>query len=183
MSDADGLTTEEFSTAIGMLRDLVPDDILDKVQPTSPTAVYTTMVTLWMMVLQRLGGGKTLNAVVKEVLAHSREMLPDNKRLREGTLSETSGAYANARTRLKMETVKFFADRVCDSLIGQSPPWFDGRLAFLLDGTTMTLEPTPALKRAFPPATNQHGESVWPVALLLVAHEIQSATGNRRDVR
>jgi len=175
MSDADGLTTEEFSTAIGMLRDLVPDDILDKVQPTSPTAVYTTMVTLWMMVLQRLGGGKTLNAVVKEVLAHSREMLPDNKRLREGTLSETSGAYANARTRLKMETVKFFADRVCDSLIGQSSPWFDGRLAFLLDGTTMTLEPTPALKRAFPPATNQHGESVWPVALLLVAHEIQSS--------
>ena len=64
---------------------------------------------------------------------------------------------------------------MCDSLIAASPAWFDGRRGFTLDGTTITLEPTPALKAAFPPATNQHGESVWPVALLLVAHEVQSS--------
>jgi hypothetical protein len=45
---------------------------------------------------------------------------------------------------------------------------------FIIDGTTFTLEPTPQLKRAFPPATNQHGESVWPVAMLMVANEMQS---------
>jgi hypothetical protein len=74
-----------------------------------------------------------------------------------------------------METVEFFANRVCDSLIATLPPWFDGRRTFLLDGTTITLTPTRELKQAFPPATNQHGESVWPVALLLVAHELQSS--------
>ena len=31
------------------------------------------------------------------------------------------------------------------------------------------------LKAAFPPATNQHGESVWPVMLMLVAHELVSS--------
>ena len=133
------------------------------------------MVTLWIMTLGRLGGGKTLHAVVKDVLSHNRELLPDNKRLREGTLSETSGAYAEARTRLNMKTVEFFANRVCDSLIDASEPWFEGRRAFLLDGTTITLPPTEELRRAFPPATNQHGESVWPVALLLMAHELQSS--------
>jgi hypothetical protein len=83
------------------------------------------MVTLWMMILQRLGGGQSLTATVKEVLAHNRALLPDNKRLREDTLSETSGAYANARTRLKPETVEFFANRVCNSLINSSLPWFE----------------------------------------------------------
>jgi hypothetical protein len=45
---------------------------------------------------------------------------------------------------------------------------------FILDGTTFTLPPTPALKKAFPPATNQHGESVWPVAMLMVASELST---------
>jgi hypothetical protein len=175
MSDQDVLNSEEFTSAVEMLRSLLPDEELDRFQPAGPATVYTTMVTLWMMTLQRLGGGQTLNATVKDVLSNSRELLPDNKRLREGTLSESSGAYSQARTRLRMETVEFFADRVCDSLIALSPLWFDGRRAFLLDGTTITLPPTPELKRAFPPATNQHGESVWPVALLLVAHELQSS--------
>ena len=37
-----------------------------------------------------------------------------------------------------------------------------------------TLSPTSELRKAFPPATNQLGETVWPVLLLLVAHELQS---------
>jgi hypothetical protein len=43
-----------------------------------------------------------------------------------------------------------------------------------LDGTTFTLSPTDELTRVFPPATNQHGVTVWPVLMLLVAHELQS---------
>lgn len=175
MSDENPLSEPEFAAAVELLRRLLPEEELNRLQPCGPATVYTTMLTLWMMTLQRLGGGKTLQAIVKDVLSHSRELLPDNKRLREETLSETSGAYSTARTRLKLETVEFFAKRVCDSLIAASPPWFDGRRGFTLDGTTVTLAPTPELKAAFPPATNQHGESVWPVALLLVAHDVQSS--------
>ena len=175
MSDQTVLSTEEFTSAVETLRQLIPDEELDQWQPSGPATIYTTMVTIWMLILQRLGAGKSLTATVKDVLSNNRALLPDNKRLREDTLSETSGAYANARKRLHLETVEFFADRVSDSLIDASPPLFDGRRAFILDGTTITLEPTPELQAAFPPATNQHGESVWPVALLLVAHELQSS--------
>ena len=38
----------------------------------------------------------------------------------------------------------------------------------------MTLSPTSELREAFPPAINQYGETVWPVMLMLVAHELQS---------
>ena len=49
-----------------------------------------------------------------------------------------------------------------------------GRRAFILDGTTIPLAPTKALQAAFPPASNQHGTGVWPIAHWLVAHELES---------
>lgn len=169
------LSENDFSSAVEMLQQLLSDEELNLLQPSSPATVYTTTVTLWMLILQRLGGGKSLEAVVKDVLAYSRDLLPkNNKRIQEGTLSEKSGAYSEARKRLDLETVEFFANRVCDSFIESSPPWFEGRRAFIIDGTTITLAPTEELREAFPPATNQHGETVWPVAMLMVAHELQS---------
>src|SRR6056297_907921 len=67
-----------------------------------------------------------------------------------------------------------FHVKVCDHLGRAAQRVFDGRRVFIIDGTTVTLAPTPALSKAFPPATNQYGESVWPVAMLMVASELQS---------
>lgn len=169
------LSEEELSSAVELLQRLIPeDDFRAYALAVSPATVYTTLVTLWMLTLQRLGGGQSMAAVVKEVLSRNRDLLPDNKRVREGTLSEKSGAYSQARQRLPLETVRAFAERVSRSLIAQSPPWFGDRRAFILDGTTVALSPTSPLAEAYPPATNQHGETVWPVMMLLLAHELQS---------
>ncbi|MEX0865966.1 MAG: IS4 family transposase [Pirellulales bacterium] len=175
LKDVSTLSDQEFTSAVELLRELVPADEPHVWLPSeAPMTVYTTLVTLWMLVLQRLGGGRSMEAIVKEVLSYSGDLLPDNKRIREGRLSESSSAYSQARKRLSIETVEFFTQHVCDSLIESSPSWFDGRRAFIIDGTTITLAPTEELRKAFPPATNQHGETVWPVAMLLVAHELQS---------
>lgn len=169
------VTDAELTSAVELLRKLIPeDDFLAYSLDVSPATVYTTLVTLWMVTLQRLGGGSSLNAVVKEVLTHNRALLPDNKRVREGTLSFRSGAYSRARQRLPIETVQSFAEAVSQSLIDLSPYWLKGRRAYLIDGTTMTLAPTSSLIEAYPPATNQHGETVWPVMMLMVAHELES---------
>jgi len=174
IKDDSTLKEEELHAAIDMLRKMLPENEINQWQQSGPNTVYTTLVTLWMLILQRLGCGKTLEDVVKDVLSNNRNLLPQNKRVREGTLSLSSAAYSNARQRLELETVERFADRVSHSLIESSPPLFDGRRAFIIDGTTITLPPTPQLQEEFPPATNQHGESVWPVAMLMVAHELQS---------
>ena len=160
--------------AIDLLRQLVPEEDISRWQRAAPNTVYTTLVTLWMLTLQRLGHGKSLEAVVKDVLSRNRELLPQNKRVQEGTLSCSSAAYSGARQRLPLATVEYFANRVSNSLIAASSPIFENRRMFIIDGTTITLAPTPELQAAFPPATNQHGETVWPVALLMVAHELQS---------
>jgi hypothetical protein len=63
-----------------------------------------------------------------DVLAHSRDLLPNNRRLREGALS-----------RLR------FVDRCFAIMVRWPPGVYPGR--------------------------HQHGDTVWPAALLLVAHE------------
>ena len=168
------LTETELHSAFELLRKLTPEHELFQFAPLGPAAVYTTLVTLWMLTLQRLGGGLSLAAAVKTVLESGQNLLPDNKRVREGTLSKNSGAYSEARRRLPLQAAELFASRICQSLIERSPSWFGEQRAYLLDGTTFTLSPTSEISKAFPPATNQHGVTVWPILLMLVAHELQS---------
>lgn len=168
------LSEEELSSAYELLRQLTPEHELLQLAPLGPTAVYTTLVTLWMLTMQRLNGGSSLAAVIKVVQTYSKNLLPNNKRVRDGTLSKSSGAYSEARKRLPIKAAELFANSVCDSLVERSPSWFGDQRAYIIDGTTMTLSPTSALTEAFPPSTNQHGATVWPILMLLVAHELQS---------
>lgn len=170
--------SDEIASALNLLNTLIgtckQGGLLDPDQRETSKMVYTHGVTLWMLTLQRLGGGKSLSEVVSEALAHGEQLFPDNKRVREKTLSENSAAYAQARKRLPLEMIHEFSNRVCNYLGQISEPLIDSRRVFLLDGTTITLAPTKALREAYPPAPNQHGDSVWPVAQLLVANELQS---------
>ena len=59
------LESLEVRSAIRSLRDVIPSEELNALEPTGPGAVYTTLATVWMMILQRLGGGLSLQAVVK----------------------------------------------------------------------------------------------------------------------
>ncbi len=94
------LSDQEFTSAVELLRRIIPEDDFpgDSLDDSAAT-VYTTLVTLWMLTLQRLGGGKSMACVIKDVLTYHRDLLPDNKRVREGTLSEGSGAYSQTRKR------------------------------------------------------------------------------------
>jgi len=170
--------SEEFCFAFKLLKSLMvmPEegDLFDVDERPSTRMVYTNGIVLWLLILQRLGGGKTLEETISHLLAHDYDLLPDNRRVREGTISENTAAYAQARKRLPLEFIFEVSEQICDRLGQMSPAIIDGRRVFILDGTTITLPPTKALQKAFPPAPNQYGVSVWPVALLMVANEMQS---------
>lgn len=171
------ISRAELAGAIRSLTDFFRDGEIDQLQPTGPAAVYTSSVTLWMLVLQRLASGSTLNEVVKDFIANRPEFCPENRRLDEGTLSESSGAYAGARKRIDLATIRYLYNRVLVSVADKPAPFqFRPRQTFLLDGTTITLAPTDQLRKKYPPATNQHGETVWPIMLLLVAHDMHNGT-------
>ena len=164
----------EFDQSFQLLSELVDLSEADEFHPMRANAVYTSSVILWMLVHQRLKPDASLEAAVKHLLETRPTYLPENKRLSQGTLSIATGGYSNARKRLPLEVVQWFANEVSRSIISTSHPLLDGRTIFLIDGTTMALAPEKELQTAFPPASNQHGAGVWPIALLTVIHELGS---------
>lgn len=176
------ISDAEFTSAVELLQRIIPTDEIEAFSLRhSPPTVYTTLATLWMLTLQRLGGGKSLEAIVKETLTHNRDIFPDNKRVREGTLSNNSSAYSVARHRLPIEVVEHFADSVAQTIIDSCPDIVNDRQAFIIDGTTFKLAPTSNLREVYPPSTNQHGKTVWPILMLTVAHELRSGAALRPE--
>ena len=70
--------------------------------------VYTNSVTLWMLILQRLGKGQSLSEIVTQVIDNARDLLPNNNRVRDDTLADDTSAYAKARKRLPMKVIEDF---------------------------------------------------------------------------
>ncbi len=164
----------QFDRAFERLTELVDLRQADELHPVRGNAVYTSSVVLWMLVYQRMNPDTSLEAAVKKLIASRPVLLRDNKRISEGTLSTNTSTYSQARSRLPRHVAEWFAGQVSQSLIGATSPSLGQRRVFLIDGTTITLAPEEELQQAFPPASNQYGEGVWPVALLVVAHELAS---------
>lgn len=164
----------EFDQAFELLTRFVDFSNVDQKHPRRENAVYTTSVVLWMLIYQRMKPDSSLSQTVKHLLETRPDFLPDNKRIREGTLSKNSSGYSKARKRMPLDAIRSFAEFVSHSLIDQTSATFQNRRVFLLDGTTFKLAPEPELQRVFPPASNQYGEGVWPIAHLVVAHEMGS---------
>ena len=131
---------------------------------------------VWLLVYQRLHANASLAEAVADAIG------PDGGIVSGRQLSANTGAYSRARGRLRPDVAGQVADRVFEALRAATPPALAGRRAFVLDGTTLTLAPTPELRTAYPPATNQHGPGTWPVALAVVAHELASGCAVRPEL-
>ncbi|MDG2388657.1 MAG: IS4 family transposase [Planctomycetaceae bacterium] len=161
-----------FDEVFSTLPELINFPEFDGLYPAADNAVYTTSVVLWMLTYQRLSPDSTLEAAVKRLAQDNPVLLPKNKRVSDATLSKNTSGYSRARSRLPEDATTQFVARVSQSIIEASPPSHHGRRLFLIDSTTITLAPEEELQERYPPATNQYGEGVWPVAQLVVAHEI-----------
>lgn len=164
----------EFDKAFGLLEQLVDLAQIDELCPLRDNAVYLNSVVLWMLVSQRMNPDSSLEAAVKLLIDSRPTLLPENQRITSKKLSTNTGAYSRARDRLPLDAADWLAREVGQSLINASPPTFEGRRVYLIDGTTLTLAPEAELQKQFPPASNQYGDGVWPVALVVVAHELAS---------
>jgi len=70
-------------------------------------------------------------------------------------------------------------DRAFQQLIQQAELAPDRRPAFFFDGTTVRMPHGEELVEAYPPTTNQHGVSHWPLLRLLVAHDLYTGLALR----
>jgi len=145
--------------------------------------VYTAAVVVALMIMQRLVQGKgTLSGAVQQLLSGALgELLPGHKRVQEDTVSSNTGAYSRARQRLPPAVAEGVSDRVAEYLLADRKEALPGlgRQAFLLDGSSINLAHTEEILAVYPAASNQYGDSHWPVMRVAVAHDLVSGIAMR----
>ena len=137
------------------------------------SCIFTLPLTIWLMVLQRLSEKGTLTTAVTELLhGNGRALLEPCKQVREDRISAGTGAYSQARQRVPVEAVRRVAEQTFEQLHRISPRDSLRDRLFLLDGSSIRLAHTPALRKAYPEAENQHGKSHWPIMRVAVMHHV-----------
>lgn len=139
--------------------------------------IYSCAVVLWLMIWQRLQGCGTMSHAVRGLRQGvGAGLLVPCKRVREGRISLTSGAYCQGVQKMS----KLVAQQVTEELVrrlseelGDPWPGLPGPV-YVVDGSTLQLPYTHKLAEAYRPAPNQHGESHWPILRLLVLHDLNS---------
>jgi hypothetical protein len=143
--------------------------------------IYSLAVVVWLMMWQHLDGRGSLAAAVQQVVQGALgDLAPRDKRVVEQRVSSNTGALSRARKRLPMLVVEAVCDEIFAKLMQSAED--GGRLRsrlFLVDGSTVRLTHTPALKESYPPASNQHGEAHWPMIRVLAAHHLGSGLAVR----
>lgn len=170
---------QELQGAFELLSRHVDFRQLDEDAPLRANAVYTNGLAIWLMVLQRITPRGTLESTVKHLVERGSSLLPPNKRVQEGSLSLQTGGFSRARKRVPLDRVRVLFDQVAESILGSgdSRP----RRWFLIDGSTLALQPTPELRAQYPPARNQFGPGVWPIANLVVVHDLETGCALRPE--
>jgi hypothetical protein len=155
--------------------------------------VYNDAVVIWLMIQQRLSANASLEAAVLELgRGLPGEFWPQPcKRLREQKqqtrkLSGNTGSYNQARQELPLSIAEHCGDRVFVQLmeqLGRDAAPESGaasrRAAFFVDGSSMRMPHSEALSALYPPGSNQHGESHWPLLRIVVAHDLYTGLAMR----
>jgi hypothetical protein len=146
---------------------------------------------MWLMTSLRLHSLGTLETAVLELLGGLPESFwpdpckrPEMWRQDPGRkLSSHTGAYNKARQELSLKLVEECSDQVFQQLSEHTLGCLPGvnRQAFFFDGTTVRAAHTEALRQAYPPTSNQHGESHWPILRMLVAHDAGTGLAPRPE--
>jgi IS4 transposase len=144
--------------------------------------IYTARLVIWMRLIQRLQPRGTLaSSVAQLVEGRFDPLLSQCKRVREKKIGLSTGGYCQARQHLPKLLVSRTMDELLERLrsrLLESEPEFPQRV-YLLDGSSLQLEHEPELVRAYPPASNQHGKSHWPVMRIVVLHDLQTGLAER----
>ena len=144
--------------------------------------IYTPRLVFWMMMMQRLQPRGTLASSVAQ-LAEGRfdPLLSQCKRVQEKRIGLSTGGYCQARQHLPKLLVSRSMDELLERLrnrLLEGEPKLPQRV-YLLDGSSLQLEHEPELVQAYPPASNQHGKSHWPVMRIVVLHDLETGLAER----
>ena len=172
VSDMDSLCED----ALGLYERCISTGVIEYLQKEAHwkvrRSIYTAQVVIWLMILQWLHRRGTLATNVEALLAGAADrLLSGCERAQQKRISRRTGGYSHARQRLP----RLLCRQVFSELVIRLRQILNSegtRQAYLLDGSSLELEASPSLRKAYPPAENQYGKTHWPVLRIVVLHEL-----------
>ena len=176
----------DSSALFSLYRQLAPAELFRLLQLQMGLKVrggiYNSRLVMWMMMIQRLQPRGTLaSSVTQLVEGRFDPLLSQCKRVQEKRIGVSTGGYCQARQHLPKLLVSLSMDELIERLRGrllESGPELAQRV-YLLDGSSLQLEHELEFLQAFPPASNQHGKSHWPVMRIVVLHDLETGLAER----
>ena len=173
------MTSPEWSSLLQLYQQTVCRGVLPYLERQTggkrKRGIYSTQVVLWLMMLQSLQGRRTLASGVQLLLEGAAgPLLFRCRRVRRKRISCRTGGYCQAWQKLPQLLCKQVSQEIVERLREVLHPDGSGAAVFVLDGSSLELEHSPALVQRYPPAQNQHGRSHWPVLRVVVAHDAQT---------
>src|ERR1039458_1706124 len=142
--------------AFGLYQRCISSGVVEYLQKRAQVkvrrSIYTAQVVIWLMILRRLQPKGTLATSVESLLAGEADgLLSGCPRARQKRISRRTGGYSHARQRLP----KRLCWQVMTELVVRLREILNpggGCLSYLLDGSSLELEASPSLRKAYPPA-------------------------------
>jgi hypothetical protein len=144
--------------------------------------IYSARLVIWMMMNQRLQAGGTLARSVEQLVqGQFAPLLSQCKRVEENRIGLYTGGYCQARQNLPKLLVSQTVDELIERLrqrLGE--PTAEGQpRVYVLDGSSVQLEYSAELVKAYPQAQNGRGKSHRPVVRVVVLHDVDTAMAER----
>jgi hypothetical protein len=175
------MASPEISSVLSLYQQTASDGVWEYLEKESQVqrrkGVYTLAVVFWLMILQRLQKSASQAAMVQQLAQGAAgELLVHCKRVREKKISLRTGGYCQARQKMPKLLTRQVSESILERLQEQlSEPWPGlERPIYLLDGSTLELEHSRELLRAYPPGTNGRSQGHWPILQIVVMHEAGS---------
>jgi hypothetical protein len=168
---------ELCENVLGLYRQCISSAVVEYLQKQAELKVrrriYTAQVVIWLMIVQRLQPRGTLATAVAAFLAGAADLIGDGVVEQQKGISHRTGGYSRARKRLPQLLCKQVVQELVTRLRQILNPG-EARVTYVLDGSSLELEACAGLRKAYPPAQNQHGRAHWPVLRIVVLHELET---------
>lgn len=154
-----------------LYRKLLPDSFFKEInEPGKRGGIFSIALVAWIMIWQRLYRNASMSeAMLRVATGKWSELSGASSRVKHGRISESTGGFSLARSKLSLASTEKIFDELYEGLQGQASA---DSVEFGVDGTTMILSSTNSIIEQYPPALNQLGAAKNGILHMVVAHNL-----------
>lgn len=159
------------------------EELMDELDHEIRVGLFHPAMVTWLMMYQRLSCKCSLADAVEAFREGAGGVLAERCKGKARGASLNTGGFSQARMRLPEKAVDEIADTINAAIIGSHPEHlWNGRHAYMLDGTDFRVLAEGDLKKEFPPCCDSTRSSPWSIIRAVVATHVITGVALRAAI-